>query len=103
MSDGAKATGSFAVSDDGERWNYTGALTFENAEPVLEAARELALPISGIVDLGGLAHADSAALGVLLALKRRAEGEGGTLDFASVPDTLLSLARVYGVDALVRF
>ena len=101
MSDGAKATGNFAVADDGERWTYAGALTFENAEPVLEAARQLALPRRGVVDLAGLSHADSAALPVLLAIKRRAEGEGMPLAFASVPDALVSLARVYGVDALV--
>ena len=95
------ATGGF-VAGDGERWTYEGTLTFENAEAVLEAARALALPSSGIVDLAGLAHADSAALAVMLALKRRAEGDGDTLDFVSVPETLISLARVYGVDGLVR-
>jgi len=85
----------------GERWTYAGTLTFENAEGVLDAARALPLPTRGIVDLSGLAHVDSAALAVLLALKRRAQGEGARLDYAAVPDTLVSLARVYGVDALV--
>jgi phospholipid transport system transporter-binding protein len=101
VSDGGDRTGGFAVGDDGERWTYAGTLTFENAEPVLEAARQLALPKGGVVDLAGLTHADSAALPVLLAIKRRAEGEGASLAFASVPDALVSLARVYGVDALV--
>ena len=101
MNDAVNAGGGFASSDDGERWSYAGTLTFENAEPVLDAARALALPTRGVADLSGLAHADSAALAVLLALKRRAEVEGAPLAFASVPDTLVSLARVYGVDALV--
>lgn len=101
MSDAAKAAGAFAASDDGARWTYEGALTFENAEPVLEAARTLPLPGGGVVDLAGLAHADSAALAVLLALKRRAEGEGAPLAFAGLPDTLVSLARVYGVDTII--
>lgn len=91
----------FAASDDGARWIYAGALTFENAEGVLEAARSLPLPSSGVADLAGLAHADSAALAVLLALKRRADAEGAGLAYASVPETVVSLARVYGVDALV--
>ena len=68
---------------------------------MLEAARALPLPTRGVADLAGLSHVDSAALAVLLALKRRAQGEGARLDYASVPDTLVSLARVYGVDALV--
>jgi phospholipid transport system transporter-binding protein len=97
----ATSASGFAAAADGERWTYAGTLTFENAEPVLEAARLLPLPTRGIADLGGLAHADSAALAVLLALKRRAEGEGTQIAFESAPDTLVSLARVYGVDALV--
>jgi phospholipid transport system transporter-binding protein len=100
VSDAARP-GSFAAGEDGERWTFDGALTFENAEGVLEGAKTLALPRSGVADLAGLAHADSAALVVLLALKRRAASEGTTLSFASVPDSIVSLARVYGVDALI--
>jgi phospholipid transport system transporter-binding protein len=96
----APASG-FAAAADGERWTYAGTLTFENAEAVLEAANALPLPTQGVADLGGLVHVDSAALAVMLALKRRAEADGAQLAFASVPDTLVSLARVYGVDALV--
>ena len=97
----AHAEGAFAASEDGGRWTFAGTLTFENAEAVLDAARALPLPTRGVADLAGLAHADSAALAVLLALKRHAAGQGAPLAFASVPDSLVSLARVYGVDALV--
>jgi phospholipid transport system transporter-binding protein len=96
----APASG-FAAAADGERWTYAGTLTFENAEAVLEAANALPLPTRGVADLGGLVHVDSAALAVMLALRRRAEGDGTEIAFESVPDTLVSLARVYGVDALV--
>ena len=100
MNHAAPASG-FAAAADGERWTYAGTLTFENAEAVLEAANALPLPTRGVADLGGLVHVDSAALAVMLALRRRAEGDGTELAFESVPDTLVSLARVYGVDALV--
>jgi phospholipid transport system transporter-binding protein len=92
--------GAFAV--DGERWTFSGALTFDNAPVVLDAAAELALPSSGIVDLSGLVHADSAALAVLLALRRRATAENRTpLSFVAVPPMLDSLARVYDLETLV--
>jgi phospholipid transport system transporter-binding protein len=58
----------------------------------------LPLPPSGIVDLAGVVHADSAALAVLLALRRRAIAEGRSITFASVPPMLDSLARVYGIE-----
>ena len=121
--------GEFVAADGGARWAYAGTLTFANAEAVLESAGALPLPSSGVADLAGLrgatgyagrvaagagrrpargggagagrAHADSAALAVLLALKRRAAAEGTSLAFASVPDSVVSLARVYGIDTIV--
>lgn len=100
MNDALRA-GGFTAVEDGARWTCAGAITLENAGPVLDAARALPLPRRGIVDLSGLVHADSAALAVLLALRRRAFGEGGDLSFSSAPPLLASLARVYGVDALI--
>ena len=88
--------GAFVV--DGNRWQFRGALTFDDAMAVVQAARALPLPESGTVDLAGLAHADSSALAVMLALRRRAAAEGGALRFTSVPAMLDSLAKVYGVD-----
>jgi phospholipid transport system transporter-binding protein len=93
--------GAFAASDDGARWTYAGAMTFENAEAVLEGTTALPLPSTRIVDLGGLDHADSAAIAVLIALRRRAYAEGTDLSYATVPAAIVALARVYGVDALV--
>jgi phospholipid transport system transporter-binding protein len=93
--------GEFVAADGGARWTYAGALSFANAEAVLESAGALPLPSSGVADLAGLEHADSAALAVLLALRRRAAAEGRTLAFASVPDSVVSLARVYGIDTIV--
>ena len=94
MSEGAFAT-------EGDRWTFTGVLTFDDAMPVLEASGALPLPSSGVVDLSGVAHADSAALAVLLALRRRATAENRRLTFASVPPMLDSLARVYGIEEIL--
>ena len=93
------AGGAFEAA--GDRWTFSGMLTFDDASAVVDAAARLPLPESGIVDLTGLAHADSAALAVLLALKRRAAGEGRRLDFAAMPPVVDSLARVYGVEDLL--
>jgi len=54
-----------------------------------------------VVDLAGLAHADSSALAVMLALKRRAVREGARVVFASIPPGIVVLARVYGVEELL--
>ena len=98
-SDGRTARCAFTAT--GQSWTYTGTLTFADAADVLEATQALPLPESGVIDLEGLSHADSAALAVLLALKRRAAAERRTLAFTSMPATLDSLARVYGIDELL--
>jgi phospholipid transport system transporter-binding protein len=97
----ALVAGTFAASDDGARWSFSGALTIDVAAQVLADSEALPLPSSGVVDFSGLSQADSAALAVIIALKRRAKAEGRSLALAALPDTLTSLAVVYGIEALV--
>jgi phospholipid transport system transporter-binding protein len=98
--DAAPSAG-FAPGDDGARWSYAGALTAANAGRALAAAAALSLPTGGEVDLRDLEAIDSAAVAVLLALKRRAEEEGRPLRFLGVPPALASLAEVYGVKEIL--
>jgi len=91
--------GGFAATPAG--WTFNGTLTFADAAAVFGASRGLALPQSGIVDLAGLAHADSSALAVMVALKRRAHAEGAKLSFASIPPGIHALAHVYGIEELL--
>ena len=90
-----------AFSAAGDRWQFTGTLTFDDAAAVFAGTQALPLPTSGIVDLTGLVHADSAALAVLLALRRRAVTEGRDLSFAGMPPMMASLARVYEIEDLI--
>lgn len=104
--DGAAAPGSFEikVSSPGG-FAVRGPLTFANARGAhseglhalrTSAARELE------VDCGGITHSDSAGLAVLLdwmAIMRR---EGRPLRFANLPGGLLAVARISGVDELLR-
>ena len=80
--------GMFSAVETG--WSFGGALTLDDAADVLEASKALPLPATGVVD--------SAALAVMLALKRRANAEDRTLSLTGLPASLRSLAVVYGVD-----
>lgn len=97
--DAAPPAGTFTASGAG--WRFSGALTFDDAAEVLEASRPIALPDTGVVDMSGLTHADSAALAVVIALKRRAAAEGRTLAIEGMPASLHSLALAYGVEDLI--
>ena len=96
--DAARGRGLAAVDD---RWRYTGALTFDDAAEVFAASKAMPLPASGIVDFTGMTHADSSALAVVIALKRRATVEGRALAATGLPSSLQSLAVVYGVENLL--
>ena len=87
-----------AFSDVDAGWAFGGALTLDNAADVLRASESLSLPESGLVDFGGLMQADSAALAVMMALKRRATSERRSLILTGLPASLRSLAIVYGVE-----
>jgi len=88
--------GMFTAGDTG--WTFGGALTLDDAADVFEASKALPLPATGVVDFSGLMQCDSAALAVMLALKRRAAAEDRTLTLIGMPAALRSLAVVYGVD-----
>ena len=78
------------------------ALTFAEAAEVLQAGL---LAITGgetEVDLQHVQRFDSTAVAALLAWHRQAAGQGVPLRVANLPQGLESLAKVYGVAALIR-
>jgi phospholipid transport system transporter-binding protein len=93
----AQANQAAARVAGGERWTIAGTLTFATAAATLASTRALPLPESGIVDCRAVDVVDSAAVAVLLALKRRAGTEGVPLAFVELPSTLALLADLYGV------
>jgi len=94
----APSSGSFA--SDGNAWRFEGALTFDDAAQVFEASAAVPLPAEGI-DFSGMTRADSSALAVVIALRRRAAAEGRALSLHNLPPSLRSLAIVYGVEELI--
>jgi len=85
----------------GDRWAVSGSLTMASAPALLAASAACALPTQGIVDLAGVDRVDSAGVAVLLAWKRRAAAEARPLAFACVPQSMASLAQLYGVEELL--
>ena len=71
-------------------------ITLESAPHALEAARAALRGGGGRLDLGPLQHFDSAAVAVLVALRREA---GIGAEFRNPPPNLRKLASLYGVEA----
>jgi len=53
------------------------------------------------IDLAGVTHADSAGFALLLEWQSRARQSGHRLEIVNPPDTLLTIARLSGADALL--
>jgi len=91
-------------ADGSGRFRLEGDLTIESAPAVLQAEAGMLLaggPGAVEVDLGGLAVFDSAALGVFFEWQRRAAPAGAHIRYTHLPPKLATLARLYGVDALL--
>lgn len=89
------------ISRDGDCFQVSGRLTIETVTGLLDAVAQPVGTAGLIVDLGKVEAVDSAAVSLLLSWLRRAQRSKVTLSFSNVPDNLLSLARLYGVEELL--
>jgi phospholipid transport system transporter-binding protein len=83
------------------RWQVSGALSMDTVEAVLVASTPIALPQDGIIDLTAVDRVDSAGVALVLAWARRAASEGTKIAFAGIPESMRSLATLYGVEELL--
>ena len=78
-----------------------GALTMFTSTAALAEGRRMVLTGPLLVDLAAVTAADSAALALILDWVRTARGAGQTITLSNLPDGLVSLAVLYGVDSLL--
>ncbi|AIO31470.1 STAS domain-containing protein [Burkholderia pseudomultivorans] len=78
------------------------SLTVASAKTALAAGLARIGAGATAVDCAALTQFDSSALAVLLAWQRAAKARGASLDILNLPPKLASLARAYGVDALIE-
>lgn len=86
------------IRHEGERLQLEGALTNGNVAGLLDAAKGAVLAGATIVDLAAVTQVDSAAIAFMLELTRTADR---SLRLINVPEGLVKLARLYGVDGLL--
>ena len=78
-----------------------GSITLDNAAALLPLGIDAIRGGDTVIDLAQVREVDSAAVALLIAWQREAQVAGTTLDFAGVPEGIASLARLYGVAALL--
>jgi phospholipid transport system transporter-binding protein len=79
----------------------SGPVTLGNVSGLLEEGRRHLAEGVRTVDFGEVTEMDSAALALCLAWLRDAKAAGGAITFSNLPESLLTIARLYGVHGLL--
>ena len=79
----------------------SGAVTLANVAGLLEEGRRHLGEGVLSVDFGEVTEMDSAALALCLAWLRDAKASGAALTFSNLPESLQTIARLYGVHDLL--
>ena len=89
------------IRREGRRMLLSGPITLENVVRVLDEGRQHIAEGVRSVDLGEVTEMDSALLAMLLAWVRDARRHKRELTIANPPESLQTIARLYGVDQLL--
>ena len=89
------------ISCEGERCVVQGPITIANATAVLAESASLFTTPRVIVDLSNVTEVDSAAVSLLLEWRRAAGRAQRHIEFVNLPESLKSLADLYGVSHLL--
>ena len=89
------------IRREGARLVLSGPVTLANAAALLEEGRRHLAEGVQTVDLGEVSEMDSALLALLLAWLRDARARDQRLAFTHLPESLRTIAQLYGVDRLL--
>ena len=89
------------IRREGRKLMVSGPVTLANVGAILEEARRYLEEGVRIVDLSEVTEMDSSLLAAMLAWLRDAKARGRDLAFSNLPDSLGTIARLYGVDRLI--
>jgi phospholipid transport system transporter-binding protein len=89
------------IRREGRRVLVSGPVTLANVAAILEQGRRHLEEGVRTIDLSEVTEMDSSLLAAMLAWLREAKGRGAELAFANLPESLRTIARLYGVDSLI--
>ena len=89
------------IRREGGRIVVSGPVTLANVAGLLEEGRRHLEEGVRTVDLGEVTEMDSALLALLLAWLRDAKSRHQEIAFANLPESLQTIARLYGVHSLL--
>jgi phospholipid transport system transporter-binding protein len=89
------------IRREGRRIVVSGPVTLANVAAILDEGRRHLEEGVRTVDLAEVTEMDSSLLALMLAWLRDAKARSRELAFANPPESLRTIARLYGVDGLL--
>ena len=89
------------IRRDGSRMVVGGPVTLANVRRVVEEGERQLDEGVRMVDLSEVSELDSSLLAALFAWMRHARRREYEISFANLPESLRTIARLYGVDSLL--
>ena len=89
------------IRREGGRLVISGPVTLANVGGIMEEGRRHLEEGVKTVDVGEVSELDSSLLAMLLAWLREARARERELEFANLPESLRTLAKLYGVETLL--
>jgi phospholipid transport system transporter-binding protein len=89
------------ISKRGDRYLIEGPVTLARVSALLAEGSRSFEGDPVVVDLSGVTEADSSALSLILEWTRRMHGSNRQIFFASLGESLVSIANLYGVTELI--
>jgi len=86
-----------SITLQGNQWHVSGEILVDNANAVLIESKALEMANNLQVDFSAVTDIDTAALSLLMEWQRRAIASNKKIVFTHLPESLHSLATLYGV------
>jgi phospholipid transport system transporter-binding protein len=83
------------------KWHVIGDVLMDNANLILDQSEAFSMTGEIEVDFTDVTNVDTSALSLMLEWQRRASISLCVVKFANLPENLISLANLYGVEAFI--
>ena len=87
---------------EGETLKLEGAVTLDTVPSLISAVEEHIGKGTAVIDFAAVTEVDSAAVALALEWVRRAERANVALRLANLPESMQTLAKLYGVSELLQ-
>lgn len=86
-----------SITLQNNQWSVVGEILMDNANAVLAESNALQITDNLVIDFSAVTDVDTAALSLLIEWQRRALAANKKVIFTRLPESLTSLAMLYGV------